>query len=217
MVGGRGCPRWVKNGAAGCRRQSGPSHGHHSRCAGYAHRDLAGAATLSGGPGTGSLLSGVVDTVTQISSRRIGGNEGGHMDLVRARSRRQTRMGVVSGVAVAAALMLAACGGGGGNGSEPQSYPDQEISFIVPFAAGGPTDTVTRLVAEPMSAKLGQQIVVRNVEGAGGTVAAGRGRQRRPRRLHGADAPHRHVHRAGAVPGPGVQAAGGLQDRRPGD
>jgi len=44
---------------------------------------------------------------------------------------------------------------------------------VVPFAAGGPTDTVTRLIAEPMSEELGQQIVVQNVEGAGGTVAAG--------------------------------------------
>ena len=43
----------------------------------------------------------------------------------------------------------------------------------MPFAAGGPTDTVTRLVAEPMSATLGQQIVVQNVAGAGGTLAAG--------------------------------------------
>ena len=44
---------------------------------------------------------------------------------------------------------------------------------MVPFAAGGPTDTVTRLISEPMSEELGQQIVVQNVEGAGGTVAAG--------------------------------------------
>ena len=43
----------------------------------------------------------------------------------------------------------------------------------MPFAAGGPTDTVTRLIAEPMSEELGQQIMVQNVEGAGGTVAAG--------------------------------------------
>ena len=42
----------------------------------------------------------------------------------------------------------------------------------MPFAAGGPTDTVTRLVAEPMAAELGVEIVVQNVEGAGGTVAA---------------------------------------------
>jgi tripartite-type tricarboxylate transporter receptor subunit TctC len=51
--------------------------------------------------------------------------------------------------------------------------PTAEITFVVPFAAGGPTDTVTRLVAEPMSATLGQQIVVQNVAGAGGTLAAG--------------------------------------------
>jgi len=44
---------------------------------------------------------------------------------------------------------------------------------VVPFSAGGPTDTVTRLISEPMAEELGQQIVVQNVEGAGGTVAAG--------------------------------------------
>ena len=51
--------------------------------------------------------------------------------------------------------------------------PTGPITFVVPFAAGGPTDTVTRLVAEPMSATLGQQVVVSNVAGAGGTLAAG--------------------------------------------
>jgi tripartite-type tricarboxylate transporter receptor subunit TctC len=64
------------------------------------------------------------------------------------------------------ALILAACQLGGGE------YPDQEITIVVPFAAGGPTDTVTRLIAEPMAAELGVEIVVQNVEGAGGTVAA---------------------------------------------
>ena len=83
----------------------------------------------------------------------------------------------------ALALAVSACSGGTGSGSEaPEGssgggdaggYPDGSITFVVPFAAGGPTDTVTRLVAEPMSAELGQQIVVQNVEGAGGTVAAG--------------------------------------------
>jgi len=53
------------------------------------------------------------------------------------------------------------------------SYPDRPITIVVPFAAGGPTDTVTRLIAEPMSAELGQQIVVQNTAGAGGTLAAG--------------------------------------------
>lgn len=51
--------------------------------------------------------------------------------------------------------------------------PTGPITFVVPFAAGGPTDTVTRLVAEPMSKTLGQQIVVTNKAGAGGTLAAG--------------------------------------------
>jgi tripartite-type tricarboxylate transporter receptor subunit TctC len=65
------------------------------------------------------------------------------------------------------ALILAACQGGGAG-----DYPNQPITIVVPFAAGGPTDTVTRLIAEPMAADLGVEIVVQNVEGAGGTVAA---------------------------------------------
>jgi tripartite-type tricarboxylate transporter receptor subunit TctC len=55
-----------------------------------------------------------------------------------------------------------------------QTYPDRGITMVVPFAAGGPTDTVARLVAESMSKDLGQQIVVENVGGAGGTLGAGR-------------------------------------------
>lgn len=55
-----------------------------------------------------------------------------------------------------------------------QSYPTQPITIIVPFAAGGPTDTVTRLVAQAMSQDLGQQVVVENVGGAGGTLGAAR-------------------------------------------
>ncbi|HYI67874.1 MAG TPA: tripartite tricarboxylate transporter substrate-binding protein [Candidatus Limnocylindrales bacterium] len=83
----------------------------------------------------------------------------------------------------AAALALSACSDGTGSGSDApdastgggdggSGYPDGTITVIVPFAAGGPTDTVTRLVTEPMAAELGAEIVVQNVEGAGGTVAA---------------------------------------------
>lgn len=54
-----------------------------------------------------------------------------------------------------------------------QEYPTKPITVVVPFSAGGPTDTVARLVAEAMSQDLGQQVVVQNVGGAGGTLGAG--------------------------------------------
>ena len=55
-----------------------------------------------------------------------------------------------------------------------QAFPDRTVTIVVPFSAGGPTDTVTRLVAESMSKDLGQQVIVENVGGAGGTLGAGR-------------------------------------------
>ena len=55
-----------------------------------------------------------------------------------------------------------------------QTYPERSITMVVPFSAGGPTDTVARLVAEAMSNDLGQQVLVENVGGAGGTLGAGR-------------------------------------------
>jgi tripartite-type tricarboxylate transporter receptor subunit TctC len=54
------------------------------------------------------------------------------------------------------------------------NYPTKPITFIVPFAAGGPTDTVARLVAQAMTNDLKQQVNVENVGGAGGTLGAGR-------------------------------------------
>src|SRR5262245_56614827 len=59
-------------------------------------------------------------------------------------------------------------------GRPQQAYPARPITMVVPAAAGGPTDTVARLIAEPMSRTLGQQIVVENVGGAGGTIGVGR-------------------------------------------
>jgi tripartite-type tricarboxylate transporter receptor subunit TctC len=55
-----------------------------------------------------------------------------------------------------------------------QSYPSKPISIIVPFAAGGTTDVVARIVARVMSADLGQPIVVENQGGAGGTIGTSR-------------------------------------------
>lgn len=55
-----------------------------------------------------------------------------------------------------------------------QQYPTKVITLIVPFTAGGPTDTVGRLVARAMGEALKQQIIVENVGGAGGTIAPAR-------------------------------------------
>ena len=51
-----------------------------------------------------------------------------------------------------------------------QDYPNRTITIVVPFAAGGPTDTVARLVAKSMTTSLGQTVIVENVAGAGGTI-----------------------------------------------
>jgi tripartite-type tricarboxylate transporter receptor subunit TctC len=55
-----------------------------------------------------------------------------------------------------------------------QEYPTKVITMVVPFAAGGPTDTVARLLGVPMTKTLKQQVIVENVAGAGGTIAASR-------------------------------------------
>jgi tripartite-type tricarboxylate transporter receptor subunit TctC len=51
-----------------------------------------------------------------------------------------------------------------------RAYPNKAITIVVPAAAGGPTDTVTRLVAESMGRTLGAQIIIENIGGAGGTL-----------------------------------------------
>ena len=52
-----------------------------------------------------------------------------------------------------------------------QTYPSRPITVVVPFAAGGPTDTIARIMAERMGRALGQTVVVENVTGAGGSIA----------------------------------------------
>jgi tripartite-type tricarboxylate transporter receptor subunit TctC len=61
-----------------------------------------------------------------------------------------------------------------------QDYPTRNITMIIPFAAGGPTDVIARIVASDMSKTLGQQIVIENVVGAGGTTAATRAAKAAP-------------------------------------
>jgi tripartite-type tricarboxylate transporter receptor subunit TctC len=69
-------------------------------------------------------------------------------------------------LALAAALPLAAGPAFG------QAYPARSITMIVPFAAGGPTDVIARIVADHMGRTLGQAVVVENVAGAGGTTGS---------------------------------------------
>lgn len=71
-------------------------------------------------------------------------------------------------IALAAALLI------GAGTAQAQDYPTRPVTMVVPFAAGGPTDTVARLVAQSMSKTLGQQVIVENVGGAGGTIGAAR-------------------------------------------
>lgn len=62
---------------------------------------------------------------------------------------------------------------GGFSAASAQDYPTRNITMMIPFAAGGPTDTVGRLIAESMAKTLGKTIVVENLAGAGGTRAPG--------------------------------------------
>jgi tripartite-type tricarboxylate transporter receptor subunit TctC len=58
--------------------------------------------------------------------------------------------------------------------AQAQGYPAKPVTMIVPFAAGGPVDTIARIVAVPMGAALGQNVLVEDVTGAAGTVGVGR-------------------------------------------
>jgi tripartite-type tricarboxylate transporter receptor subunit TctC len=63
---------------------------------------------------------------------------------------------------------------GGGDMARAQSYPTRPITLDMPFAAGGPGDTLARILAEHMKGSLGQTVVVENVTGAAGSIGAGR-------------------------------------------
>jgi len=62
-------------------------------------------------------------------------------------------------------------------GAAEAAYPERPITMIVPFAAGGPTDAIARIVGEHMSKVLGQTVIIENVTGAGGTTGITRGMQ----------------------------------------
>jgi tripartite-type tricarboxylate transporter receptor subunit TctC len=60
------------------------------------------------------------------------------------------------------------------NGARAQDWPNRNITMVVPFPAGGPLDIVARIMAPPMSEALGQQIIIENIGGAGGSTGSSR-------------------------------------------
>jgi tripartite-type tricarboxylate transporter receptor subunit TctC len=77
-------------------------------------------------------------------------------------------------IAAAAAALLAAAP------TQAQQYPQRPISMIVPFAAGGPTDVLARVLGQHMSQTLGQSIIVEDVTGAGGTLGSAKAAKASP-------------------------------------
>lgn len=59
-------------------------------------------------------------------------------------------------------------------GASAQTYPSRPVTIVVPYPAGGPTDTLARILAERMQVALGQSVVVENVGGGGGSIGVGR-------------------------------------------
>jgi tripartite-type tricarboxylate transporter receptor subunit TctC len=71
---------------------------------------------------------------------------------------------------IVALTMVAALVGG----AQADNFPSRPISIVVPFPAGGPSDTLARILADRMKVSLGQSVIVENPTGAGGTIGTGR-------------------------------------------
>jgi tripartite-type tricarboxylate transporter receptor subunit TctC len=83
-------------------------------------------------------------------------------------------------IRVFASLVLGLAAVLAGFGAASAAYPERPITLVVPFAAGGPTDIVARIVGEYLSKAVGQPVVVENVAGAGGTTGITRASQAKP-------------------------------------
>ncbi len=79
-----------------------------------------------------------------------------------------------------AALFLAACIILATGAASAQTYPNRPITLIVPYPPGGATDAISRIIQESMSRSLGQQVVIENIGGAGGMIAAAKAARAAP-------------------------------------
>jgi tripartite-type tricarboxylate transporter receptor subunit TctC len=75
---------------------------------------------------------------------------------------------------IAFATMAPFCASVATGAANAQAYPSRTITIVVPYPAGGPTDTIARVMAERLKAPLGQPVIVENVTGAGGSIGTGR-------------------------------------------
>jgi tripartite-type tricarboxylate transporter receptor subunit TctC len=82
-------------------------------------------------------------------------------------------------IAIASAALFG-CIAAGTVPAKAQDYPTRNVTMIVPFAAGGPTDVIARIVTGHMAKTLGQSIIIENVVGAGGTTATTRAARAAP-------------------------------------
>lgn len=101
-----------------------------------------------------------------VSRRGVTGGSLGRFTAGRGR----TLITVIAGV-----VMAVACGA-----ARTQTFPLKPVTVVIPFAAGGPTDALGRVIAQSMSGFLGQSVVVENVTGAGGTLARAKVAQAQP-------------------------------------
>jgi tripartite-type tricarboxylate transporter receptor subunit TctC len=80
-----------------------------------------------------------------------------------------TKRRVIVDAFLAATLAIASS-----NPAVAQPFPSRPITIVVPFAAGGPIDTLARVMAERMRTPLGQPVIIENVSGAAGSIGVGR-------------------------------------------
>src|SRR5262249_32986923 len=90
------------------------------------------------------------------------------------------RLSMMTNHAIVLAIGTVAFAISGASPAMTQTYPSRLVTIIVPFSAGGTTDVIARILSEHMSRTLGQQFIVENVVGAGGTTGSTRAMRANP-------------------------------------